>query len=271
MPFVLFSTIEISPFARIKARFSNMQIPLQYFTKNSADLETRVIDIRDNVARDIMLQDLQIEFQNRYPNTVAQFVQYVEGALDQRKQRATKQFAATGINSITPPVGYDQIFDPMFDGDLNDYTSANACPQILYGNTAPINGATGTHAGLASNGVFLIDGTHQMVYEQRGSLASPTWELWDTTALPNYLLNPSVLYLWGASLTVQCCLEDAQFRDGISADKQEYLDKRLLAIYKTVASDRARALQLLKVDSSLDGSISEFERTAFTNSDWFEG
>lgn len=266
-----FAQYEICPLPALKARFSSMQVPLQRFTKNVGELDNMILNIRDNVAKAIMLQDLQIEFQNRYPNTVAQIVQYGEYIRDQRIQRARKQFAASGVNSITPPVGYFQVYYPDYDGDFNQFTSVYGVPRIVYFYGTPTNGTTGTYAGLADNGSFLIDSQHQIVYQQRGSLLSPTWGTWDTSQLADFLLNPDVLQIWAGSLTVQCCLEDSTMRDEISQDRYDMLDKMLARAYNIVSRDKARALQLIRPDTSLNGVISEFDASAFRDTDFFEG
>lgn len=72
----------------------------------------------------------------------------------------------------------------------------NGCP-ILSNPGAPSSGASGTFSGVAGKGALLIDYTNSNVYQNTGTLTSPTWTLqtFPVSGITTSQIDPSVIQI----------------------------------------------------------------------------
>jgi hypothetical protein len=201
-------------------------------------------------------QRLLLRFQKSYPNTAEEFLKRMAVHLaEYRGMRGALQ-NAVGLSDLSTENSNSINSDSWPNVTLID-TGAT-----LYYVTSddPTNGTSGTYAGTAENGAYLVKEPVEKLYINRGTKASPIWVRWDTTSLIDYILNPEELLECGYLRAIAYLKGYGTIMDNNDfTQRLDFMPKVQQAAMKELIEAEDLAFELLRVDESADGLISDNE------------
>ncbi len=210
-------------------------------------------------------QTLLLRFQKSYPNTAKDFLSLQALRLQEYRGMRSSLLNAAGVSELS----IDWLLDST---SANIGVPALGTSSTLYYITAddPVNGTSGTYAGTAENGAFLVKEPVEALYINRGTKSSPTWVQWSTTSLIDYILNPTellecgylrtIFYMKGYGTIIDISNFSERLRDMPTAQK--------LSLQEAMEAENL-ALSIIQVDPSADGLLSDQEVRATTNRRYF--
>lgn len=142
-------------------------------------------------------------------------------------------------------------------------------PKVYYNGGVPVNGTT--LANTAAKGSYLIDTVNWTIpYKNTGTLASPTWEAFNSRDILDNILNPTDLMDANIYVALQLAAERGMFRDGALEKSMNWelywKDKFLEELYGSDSTNGKKkskgVLSLIRFDITGDGLTSDFERRA---------
>lgn len=194
---------------------------------------------------------------NKYPGKSEEIVQLYHQRIQRIRDMRGRTRFLEGNNAIVNPDG--DLIDRLDEDD--DEGDSITTPEVYFEQAAPTNGTSGTQAGTAKNGAFLVDTENNKVYINRGTLTSPTWAAWTISGLIDLILNPTELtdaFCYGVIWKL--------YEKGKTKHNNAALDR--MVVFRNQEKDAKKvfeeklcqAFERLDVDLSGDGLISEYEQ-----------
>lgn len=230
--------------------------PAEFLTQdsNEATAQSTVEDIMA-LAKEDLRKELKKFLDGAFPNTISSL-----------KTRILSY--RTGRFDNSTPISYRGVVNASGEFIDEDENFVNGI--FFYCNDAPVNGTSGTYAGDADNGRYLIAriASFDYLYINRGTKASPDWQT--TGELTDYISNPEELtesYILACKYfsfqhrrdgSVQNSMMDTGVYHELSKECKKEYDREL-----------CRAKPNIRPDTGADGLISDFELTATKEMAWF--
>jgi hypothetical protein len=263
MALTAWANLTIGTVDDVRARIADLAIPL---AQSDAEAVERDVEIKMSLAKDVLFYDVTLAIQDSVPDTVEKWVAYALSMQDDARAIVQRTQEVNGDTSILPAwfswggIGHSITYITNPSG---------VRPRTFLTTSTPTNGVNGTYHGAADNGDMLVNAIARALYVNAGTLASPTWRVMDAYTLTNYIANPEVLRDPFVAQVILKMLEDGamRFRAGYESNN-DLLDKMLVYWDARYKAEIKRAVQLLRLDWSEDGTVSEFERVELRRSSW---
>jgi len=250
------ASLTLCNFADVQLRIKG----LPYASKNGTFLSASV-DEKQGVVKDLMGDMILSWLKKSYPNQVQDWITMLVDIYSNARKRISSEYEATGINSIVQFPGSE--LQPF---DLENYLQLGqgVKPKTFFKQAAPVSGSNGDFKGIADNGAFYVDTLNEELYINLAtSDTTVTWTLFETDNLIDFILNPEKLNRPAVTGIIWQLLEEGTLKlkgEGNFAGPSELMDKSIPRYQKMFQDHMDLALSLIKIDSSGDGLISNFEK-----------
>ena len=219
------------------------------------------IKYRIDTSKDQLKRDVIIMLRPKFPTTVDQLMTMARDRWRTARSQYAQQMGTLGDVSTAVSLWSDW-FTPMTYAQW--YAGQGMEPGIWVTDSAPTNGTSGTYAGSATNGNWLADVTHGIIYVNQSTTAgSVTWVTFTPDMLINYIDDPTVLHDGAVLAAVVATLEGYSLVAGMD---QRVLDRcmQLLSYFRLSMQDTLnKCYQMLKVDVGNAGTVPPYFATAF--------
>lgn len=272
MPQLIWDDQEFATVPLVKNRCEDIGILTQ---KNGEQLDSLIAKCigQDATDYDNAKYDLKKHLyswaKDKYPDTIEKWQSLVGYAFGRYRDRFD-------LDKLRPNGGAWYYNNNEFI-EISGVIPAALNPQTYYTNTVPVNGTSGTLAGVAANGArldYIATTGEQRLYINRGSITSPTWEKTNHRDAVNWILNSEVLIEPHICATMRRLAEKGIFSNRVnyqdrankefSMDSESYWNIKFLDTLYGQKDEKGRTinpgiLKDLDIDYSGDGIMSDFE------------
>jgi hypothetical protein len=237
------------------------------FNLGSITLGNDVITQKIALAKDLMRQHVVARAQSSHAATVQSWLEQAQSLADRKTEQSQAEYERLGL------APEDARFEDAIDaGGAFSTAGRRTMPQTFTNSGTPTNGTSGTQATFAENGARLVDTKYSLLYINRGTLASPTWERFTSESMIDYIANPTELKHANVVKALELLYEDRVHRFDANHDGADHLAK-LGSIVKYCRDEYQvlldSAWKLLQFDASNDGTVDDFERGSTRSTTYF--
>ena len=209
------------------------------------------------VKSDFIKPRLQELFTKVYADTVGRWIEQATSKQDDDRIRAARFSEQSGAGTVQSSASVIAV--PFFFDTLSQQGMP---PRTYYNSGTPTDGVSGTFAGAAPNGAYLVDYHNGQLYVNSGTTASPAWTAFVAEDLVDKITNASVLKRASVAATIWLCLEDGAMRDNAAFDRNMEMVGSLAKRWKCYYDEWFQEdVTRLQIDISGNGTVSEYERT----------
>jgi hypothetical protein len=218
------------------------------------------------VAKAILADRLKPYFKKLYPQTGEQVVTNFYGAYKRHKQQLSYVTGATGSDTITE----GSLYSGGKFYSLAEVSSVDSSDFDVWFYSGVPNSST--FANSADNGDFLINTADaapvSRLYINRGTTATPSWSVWNTDDLIDYIQTPSALTnLYYRIIAWKLYEFMSNQQNAADGSRLDYYIRQRDYHYSMIDTELPVAVSNMgSIDISNDGFISDFERSSTNTS-----
>ena len=150
----------------VKNRLNSPEIAFQV-DKNASNFDA-LIQSKIDLSKDWIRQELINYFQQKIPTQIKSFLAFKRSQVDNAQSEFSRnlELADRGLGSWSYPTYGFFSFEGLFI-DISGYATYSQVPLLRFNYGVPVNGTSGTFAGLAINGDVLADMQNRNLYINR--------------------------------------------------------------------------------------------------------
>jgi hypothetical protein len=249
---VPYSTATLCDFSDFEKRVKS----LPFAAKNSDSLKSSFEEKHDLIKERIRKR-LLIWMKPKYGEKSEDLIQNWLGAIHRKRQEINTRFTELGNNTVYLQSDGVLVSFNLLDAAAQSIQDVNPALYFKSGPPSPTD-----FANVARNGAKYVDLASGDIYVNKGTLAVPSWIAYSLKSLLDFIDDLSLLNEAAVSGTVWLMLNEGILRLKAEGNTSVDIYKDYInPAKKLFEDDLSEALQLLDIDESGDGVISNYERS----------